>query len=75
MHDQSLLIRIDEARAVAAIPKLLPANAADRSRIFRAVTRLAEATGSSSDEAKKRLAEVRKLFALAPAEAKKVEAE
>jgi hypothetical protein len=75
MHDQSLLLRIDEARAVAAIPKLLPASPAERSPIFRAVTRLAAATGSASDEGKRRLAEVRKLFGLTPAEAKKVEAE
>jgi hypothetical protein len=75
MHDQSLLIRIDEVRAVAAIPKLLPANPAERSRIFRAVMRLANATGSTSGEGKRRLAEVRKLFGLTPVEAKKVEAE
>ena len=74
MHDQSLLIRIDEVRAVAAIPKLLPANPAERSRIFRAVMRLANATGTTSGEGKRRLAEVRKLFGLTPVEAKKVEA-
>jgi hypothetical protein len=37
--------------------------------------RLANATGSTSGEGKRRLAEVRKLFGLTPVEAKKVEAE
>lgn len=65
LRDQSLLMRLDQKRAVAAIPKLLPANEGERARLFRAVQRIVTAGGQLSDEGKRRLSQVQDLFALA----------
>jgi len=63
LREQSLLIRMDEERAVAAIPKLLPSDKAERARIWRAVQRLAHAQGKVSGEVVRRLARIEKLLA------------
>ena len=62
LREQSLLLRLDERRAVAAIPKLLPSNPDERARTFQAVRRLTSAQGKLSNEGARRLAEVEKLF-------------
>lgn len=64
LGEQSLLLRIDEARAVAAIPKLLPVDGEERARTLRAIERLASAQGELSPEGERRLAQVQKLFAV-----------
>jgi hypothetical protein len=64
LGEQSLLLRIDEARAVAAIPKLLPADRDERRRTLRAVERLASAQGQLSPEGERRLTQIVKLFAV-----------
>jgi hypothetical protein len=64
LGEQSLLLRIDEARAVAAIPKLLPADRDERGRTLRAVERLASAQGQLSPEGERRMAHIVKLFAV-----------
>ena len=73
LREQSLLLRIDETRAVAAIPKLLPSSPDERAGTLRAVQRLASAQGELSGEGARRLAQVEKLFAVEPAKAGKKE--
>ncbi|MCH8614558.1 DUF3141 domain-containing protein [Sphingomonas sp. SM33] len=62
VRDQYLLLRLDEERAVSAIPKLLPRDAEERARTLRAVERIALAPGQQSPEGKRRLARIEKLF-------------
>jgi hypothetical protein len=64
LREQSLLLRLDEARAFEAIRGLLPRDSDDRARTLRAVQRLASAQGELSDEGLRRLADVEKLFAV-----------
>ena len=71
LREQSLLIRMDEERAVAAIPKLLPADKAERARVWRAVQRLVGAQGKGSDETARRLARIEKMMAVPSAPADK----
>jgi hypothetical protein len=62
LRDQYLLLRIDERRAVAALPALLPRDADERARTLRAIRRVVLATGEPSGEGKRRLAEIESLF-------------
>lgn len=64
LRDQYLLLRLDEERAVAAIPKLLPRDGEERGRTLRAIQRVVSATGQQSDEGGRRLARIEKLFAV-----------
>jgi len=73
LREQSLLFRIDEARAVAAIPKLVRRSEDERARTLRAVRRLVSAQGKLSEEAARRLAEVEALFGVEVKTAKKKE--
>src|SRR4029077_1620805 len=63
LREQSLLLRIDEERAVAAIFKLLPRGASARALTLGAVERVVSAQGNASAEGRRRLARIRKLFA------------
>jgi hypothetical protein len=74
LRDQSLLLRRDEERAVAAIPRLLPRDNDERARTLRAVQRLISAQGDLSGEGRRRLARIEKLFAVAAAHTEKKEA-
>jgi len=74
LRDQSLLLRRNEERAVAAIPRLLPRDNDERARTLRAVQRLISAQGDLSDEGRRRLARIEKLFAVAAAPTEKKEA-
>lgn len=65
LRDQSLLLHLDEERAVKAIPKLLPRDQDDRARTLRAVQRVVSASGSLTAEGKKRLSRVEHLFGVA----------
>ena len=73
LRDQALLLRIDEERAVAAIPKLLPRDNDERARTLRAIHRLISAQDDLSSEARRRLARIEKLFAVAAVPSRKKE--
>jgi len=62
LRDQAMLLRLDEDRAIKAIPKLVPRNHDDRARTLRAVQRVVQATGELTSEGKRRLAQVEHLF-------------
>jgi hypothetical protein len=62
LRDQSLLLRLDEKRAVDSIPALLPKDPDERARTLRAVQRVVAAQGELKAEARKRLARVERLF-------------
>ena len=59
---QALTLRLDEERAVAAIPKLLPPDAEVRHLLMGIIRRVVEAQGGLSEEAKRRLAHLETLF-------------
>ena len=73
LRDQVQLLRMDEKRAVASIPKLLPRDAEDRARTLRAVQRVVSAQGELSPEGQKRMTKIEKLFEKRAAAARKKE--
>ena len=62
LKEQHLITMLDEERAVATIPKLLPTDDAKRTAVIGAVRRILGVRGNLSDEAKRRLARVETLF-------------
>jgi hypothetical protein len=62
MKKQYLIVALDEERAVAAIPKLLPVDRAERSALMAAVRRILSARDGLSAESERRLARVEALF-------------
>ena len=62
VRDQYLLLRHDEEQALAAIPRLLPDDSAERDRVFDAVRRAVEAVGDPPEEVRQRLSRVETLF-------------
>jgi hypothetical protein len=62
LKEQSLIMKLDQERAVAAIPKMLPADRAERSAAMEAISRILEAGGALPGEGKSRLARVEALF-------------
>jgi len=75
LRDQSLLLRLDEKRAVNAIPKLLPKDAEERAKVLRAIQRILSAQGELNAEGKRRLGRIEKLFSDKAASAAKKEDE
>jgi hypothetical protein len=69
LRDQAMLLRLDEERAIKAIPKLLPRDQEDRARTLRAVQRVVSAQGALSSEGKRRLARIEHLFGVKTAAA------
>jgi hypothetical protein len=67
IRNQSLTLRLDEDRAVEAIPKLLPDDPEACTRMLGAVRRVAAAEGKLSEEGARRLARVAVLFGQQPA--------
>jgi hypothetical protein len=67
VRDQALILRLDEERAVAAIPRLLPDDGAAREDALDSVRRIVTAQGPLSEEGARRLARVAELFGSAPA--------
>jgi len=65
LADQSALIRLDEERAVRAIPKLLPGSADQRHAYLDALHRVIEAR-TLPDASRRRLERVDELFGLPP---------
>jgi hypothetical protein len=64
VRTQFFLIVLDEAAALAAIPQMLPADAAERRTAFAALTEIVEATGPLTAGPAERLAEIARLFDL-----------
>ncbi len=62
LRGQSMLLRLDEKRAIAALPKLLPKSAEEKAKLFRAIQRVVAAQGELKAEGKRRLARIEKLF-------------
>jgi hypothetical protein len=62
MKEQSLIMALDQERAVAAISKLLPTDRAERSTAMEAIGRILAAGSELPDEGKRRLAQVEALF-------------
>jgi hypothetical protein len=65
VRDQTQLMELDEERALAAIPKLLPDDSRRRQDAKVALMRILTAGGELSDTAKQRLARVEALFGVA----------
>ncbi len=72
-RDQYLLLRLDEARAVRAIPSLLPANMEERREALDMLRRVLAAPGPLSPEGRHRLHEIEGLFGLEAAKTTKGE--
>ena len=64
VRDQFFMLLIDEKAALAAIPSLLPADAAIRSEGFNAIRKIMAACGETSAEDDKRLSEIGRLFGI-----------
>ena len=75
LREQSFLLRLDQERAVEALPKLLPPDPDDRARTLRAVQRIVTASGELSEEGKRRLQHVEKLFDMKRARTPKEDAD
>jgi Protein of unknown function (DUF3141) len=67
LREQFLLLRLDEERAVRAIPRLLPASEPLRSVGLKALHRMLEARGKLTAESARRLARTEALFGVGPA--------
>jgi hypothetical protein len=70
LRDQSLLLRLDEERAIKMIRKLVPRDESDRAKTFRAIQRVVTAKGDLSPEGKSRLARIEQLFGVKTSPAK-----
>ena len=64
VREQYLLLRLDEERAVRAIPRLLPDNEAARRAGLAALHSMLEARGPLPEEAARRLSRIEALFGL-----------
>ena len=62
-REQYMLLRLDEERAVRAIPRLLPDDEERRVAGWKAVTDVLAASGALPDEGRRRLERLRELFA------------
>ena len=67
LREQYLLLRLDEKRAIEALPKLLPQAVEERAATLGAVRRMVLAKGNLTAEGSKRLARIEKLFGNTPA--------
>ena len=73
LREQFLLVLLDQKRAVAALPKLLGADAAERGMALDVLHKVLAARGDLSEEGKRRLAEIERLFAARPAKSRAAE--
>jgi hypothetical protein len=64
VREQFAMLLIDQKAALAAIPSLLPADAAIRSDGFNAIRQVLAACGKSSAEDEKRFSEIGRLFGI-----------
>jgi hypothetical protein len=72
VREQFFMLLLDREAALAAIPKLLPADMDDRRKVFAAVEEVLSASAEISGEVAKRLKEVAGLFGLDAAGRSKV---
>ena len=63
LRDQYLLLRLDEERALATLPKLIPGDTAARAKTLDAIRRMAMARGEVTDSEKTRLVRIERIFA------------
>jgi len=63
VREQYFSLVLDPEGALAAIPAMLPTDAAKRKRILEAIRRTADAAGTASGEGAVRLAKLEELFA------------
>jgi len=66
LREQYMLLRLDEERAVAAIPRLLPDSEQARRAGLDAIRQVVKAPGALSAEGERRLDRIEKLFGEAP---------
>ena len=62
VKEQFLILRLDEERAIAALPKLLPDDRRACENAFKLIQRVVEARGALSEEGSRRLAQIETLF-------------
>ncbi len=74
LREQYLLVRLDEERAITALPKLLGENAIARRTTLNILHQILAARGDMSIEGERRLARVKTLFDTGPEKATKTEA-
>jgi uncharacterized protein YihD (DUF1040 family) len=67
LREQYFLLKLDERRAMESIPAMLKGHEADVKKLLAAIRRVATAGGPLSEEGKRRLAEVERLFDADPA--------
>jgi Protein of unknown function (DUF3141) len=67
VKEQDLMLHIDQEHAIAALPKLLPADTAKRDAALGVIRRVASAPGEPMAEMKTRLARIEALFSGATA--------
>jgi len=65
VREQYLMLRLDEERAIAALPKLLPADATERAGAMDLIRRIVSAGGEPSGEVKARIERMGAIFAAA----------
>jgi hypothetical protein len=65
LREQYFSLMLDRDAALAAIPKMLPADAASRARILEILRRTVQAAGQVSGEKAQRLEQIERLFAAA----------
>jgi hypothetical protein len=65
-RDQFLILKLDEQRAMAELPGLLPVDRSESNRWMAALRRIAAATGEPTGEARRRLQEIEALYAAGP---------
>ena len=66
VRDQFLILRLDEERAIAALPKLLPNDRRARETALGSVRRVIEARGKPSEEGARRMTRIANLFGNLP---------
>ena len=66
VRDQFLILRLDEERAISALPKLLPADRRARDTALGLLRRVNEAGGAPSEEGARRLTRIETLFGNLP---------
>jgi len=67
LREQYFSLVLDREAALAAIPKMLPADRASRTQVLQAIRRILESVGPVHGERAQRLAQVEKLFDAGPA--------
>jgi hypothetical protein len=72
MREQFLILKLDQERAIAALPRLLPKDADERAMWLSALRRICTARGEPTEEIRRRLQQIEAIFAAeAPAEVRK----